>query len=176
MKDGRKKGACVSPLSTHGEPRGESTKTSPVRTNTPKQTLACQSGSLLSLSTLSAFFFSFFLLLPSSTTPHARNIFFLQTTVSDVFVFHYNTTRKRDERERGEEEEKRGALFKEPGGRNLCGCGRNTPPSFTSLAFFFFFFLLQRGSRGPHNHCLIITSMVVCRNAQEKLKKTGRGE
>lgn len=22
-----------------------------------------------------------------------------------------------------------------------------------------FFFLLQRGSRGPHNHCLIITSM-----------------
>lgn len=33
-------------------------------------------------------------------------------------------------------------------------------------------FLLQRGSRGPHNHCLIITSMEG-RNAHEKGKKTG---
>lgn len=43
-------------------------------------------------------------------------------------------------------------LFKVPGERNLCGCGRNTPPCFTGV-------LLQKGSWGPHNHCLITTSM-----------------
>lgn len=60
-------------------------------------------------------------------------------------VFHYRRTWMKGS-------ETAELLFKEPGGRNLCGCGRNTPPCFTGV-------LLQKGSRGPHNHCLITTSM-----------------
>lgn len=42
-------------------------------------------------------------------------------------------------------------LFKEPGGENLCGCGRTTPPS--SLTGFF----ITEGKQGPpqslpHHH------------------------
>lgn len=90
----------------------------------------------------------------SHTSPvkaRTRSIFFSKQRLG-LFVFHYNTTRERDETRTGERKKRReGALFKEPGGRNLCGCGRNTPPTP--------FFFITEGKQGPHNHCLIITSM-----------------
>lgn len=46
--------------------------------------------------------------------------------------------RERWERRR----EKRGALFKEPEGKNLCGCGRTAPPSFTGC-------FITEGKLGP---------------------------
>lgn len=166
MRDGRKKGACVSLLSPHRAQRrvNLSTKTSPVRTNTPKQTLACQPKPLFAAS-LSLFFPS----LPHNTARTEHIL--LQTTVRRVCLPLQHDT-ERDERERGEEEEKRRALFKEPGGRNLCGCGRNTPPSFSG---FFFFFFITEGKQGPpqslpHHH-KYGGEMCVGRNAQEK--KTG---
>ena len=105
----------------------------------------------LSLS-LSAFF-SFFLLPPSPTTPHARSIFFLQTTVSDVFVFHYNTTRKRDERERKRRREERCSKSQE-GGIYVDVGEIHHPPS---LHWIFFFFFITEGKQGPpqslpHHH------------------------
>lgn len=134
--------APVSLSYPHTEPRGELTVHKDVPcTHKHTQTNTCMS--------VEASFCCFFFSLSLHNTARTDRIL-LQTTVRHVCLpLQHNT--ERDERQRGEEEEKRGVLFKEPVGRNLCGCGRNTP-SFTG------FFLLQRGSRGPHNHCLIITS------------------
>ena len=151
MRDGRKKGACVSPLSTHGEPRGESTKTSPVRTNTPKQTLACQLGSLLSLS-LCLFSFSSSLPHNAARTEHIlspnngfrRVCLPLQHDAEKGMSGSGERKRRREER----------CSKSQEGGIHVDVGEIHHPPS---LFFFFFFFFITEGKQGPpqslpHHH------------------------
>lgn len=133
IRAGRKKGACVSLLSTQSpEESYQSTKATPVHANAVKQTLKCQ---------LKPPFFQQYHM--HSAYSSANNS---PACLSSITTLHVKRMRKNGR------EEKRGALFKEPGGRNLCGCGRTTPPSFTG-------FFITEGKQGPHNHRLIITSM-----------------
>lgn len=80
MRDGRKKGACVSLLSTH---RGELT----VRKDVPCMYKHTQANTRMSVQ---AYFCCVFFL---PTILHARSIFFSKQLFG-VFVFHYNITRK----------------------------------------------------------------------------------
>lgn len=68
-------------------------------------------------------------------------------------------------------------LFKEPGGRNLCGCGRTPPPSFTG-------FFITEGKQGPpqplpHHHKYggdVCVCVCAGRNAKREGKENRGGK
>lgn len=158
----KKRKASVSRSYPQRAPEGSqlSTKTSAERTNTPKQTLSCQMKSLC---------------LPThdSTQRCTHGAHSSPNNGFGMFVFHYNITRKGGERRNGKTRRRRGGgeercSKSQEGGIYVDG-GRNTPPNPYPPSFFFF--LLQRGSRGPHNHGLIITSVECWECAGEWKKK-----
>lgn len=146
MRDGRKKGACVSLSSTHTEPRGELT----VHKDIPCTRKHTQTNSMSVEASFCCFFFFFFPLSP--TILHAQSIFFSKQRFG-VFVFHYNITRNgmrgSGERKRRREE----CCSKSQEGGIYVDVGEiHHPPS---LAFFFFF--ITEGKQGPpqslpHHH------------------------
>lgn len=142
MRDGRKKGACVSLLSTHRAQR---------RVNCPQRhpLYAQTHPNKHSHVSRSLFFFFLLLFFPPHNTARTEHIL-LQTTVRRVCLpLQHNTEREKRKRRREERcsKSQEGGIYVDVG-------ETHRPPSLA-----FFFFLLQRGSRGPHNHCLIITSM-----------------
>lgn len=161
LRAGRKKGSCVSLKTT--ELRGESHKdiaclSKHAETNTRMSVQACPPHTHAHL---------------HPTTPHAPNGFFSKQRPG-VFVLHYNIIRKRDESDWERREE---CCSKSQEGGIYVDVGElHHPPSLA--------FLLLRGSRGPHNHCLIITSMegmcvcvcVLGGMQKEKEKKTEEGK
>lgn len=143
MRAGRKKGACVSLRSTQSTQRSVNRlQRHPLYTQTHPNKHSDGSRSLL-------FSLPPFLTPPLNTTRTEHIL--LQTTVRRVCLpLQHNT--ERDERERGERRRREERCSKSQEGGIYVDVGEiHHPPSLA--------FLLQRGSRGPHNHSLIITSM-----------------
>lgn len=145
MRDMEERKAPVSRSYPHTKPRGELT----VHIDVPCTHKHTQTNTRVADEASFFLFFFFF----SPIIPHAQSIFSKQQVRRVCLPLQHNT--ERDERERGEEEEKRGALFKGARREEFMWMWEK----HTTLLPWLFFFLLQRGSRGPYNHCLIITSM-----------------